>query len=351
MTRLVLPELPRTKIYPTPDGPMDRQWQDFFLNLYTRVGGFSTGDSDELEVAIVTGLFDIQRDYGQEIDELRKSIETLSSPQLYDGMISDVQKLIATEALLPMGDTDPDLTSEVSWSFKSPSGASGTFYYGGYYIFGATDNDFNPSTTLGTANASYAAHAFLVQAAGASGGVDTVIRVTGTSITDAGVRTAADTEDLTVDDAGAAGTYYETSKKWIGQVTIAKQSGPDLLCNYGFCKYWDNHNTDFRLVGVEIVWLGGANDATPDFGIRHHKATGWTYNNGATPTPPAYVVDMNTDHNTEIQTVSGEDGAWKRDNLTESVNGASSEGIIFEVVTSANKAFDLGNILLKIRSH
>lgn len=239
--------------------------------------------------------------------------------------------------------------SERSWPFKSPSGVSGTFYYGGYYSFGGSANDFNPSINFGTANLSYAAHGFLVQAAGAGGGTDTVIRFAGTSIDDEGNRTAADTEDLTVDDAGAAGTYYETTKKWIGQVSITKQSGPDLLCNYGFCKYWDNNNNAFRVVGIEVTWLGGANDGGANFGIRHHKGTGWTYNAGAAPTPPAYIADMNTDHNTEINIGNGINGAWKRSNLNTTVDGRNTEGTIFEVTTTANKAFDLGGILLRIR--
>ena len=238
---------------------------------------------------------------------------------------------------------------DVAWSFKSPAGASGTFYYGGFYDHAATDNDFNPAVTFGTANASHASHFYLVQAAGASGGTDTVIRVTGTTIDDQGNRTAAATVDITVDDAGAAGTYYETTEKWLGQVSIEKQSGPDLLCNYGFCKYWDHNNTNFKVRGVEATWLGGANDGSANIGLRHHKATGWTYNNGAAATPPPYIADMNTDHNTEINIVNGENGAWKRDNLTTSVEGSGSEGTIFEVVTSANKAFDLGNLLLRVR--
>ena len=239
--------------------------------------------------------------------------------------------------------------SEKSWTFTSPAGSSGIFYYGGFYLFGATDNDFNPSTTHGTANASYAAHFFLVQAAGGAGGTDTVIRITGTSITDDGVRTAADTEDLTVDDAGAANTYYETSKKWIGQVTIAKQSGPDLLCNYGFAKYWDNNNTNFRISGIEVTWFGGATDAGANIELIHHKNTGWTYNSGSTPTNPSAVVDMNTDHVTETSVINNENGAWKRSNLSTDIGGGASEGTIFKVTTGSNKAFELGNILLRIK--
>ncbi len=235
-----------------------------------------------------------------------------------------------------------------AFTFSSPSGGSGTTYAGGHYRFGATDNDFNPSITFGMANAAYGDHVFIVAAAGASGGTDTVIRVTGTSITDAAARVTLDTEDLTADDAGAAGAYYETVKKWVGQVTIVVLSGPDLLCNYGGAKYWDDNNEDFKVEGVDVTWLGGANDATPNLILRHHKATGWTYNAGSTPTPPTPIATMNTDYVTETQVLSGEEGAWKRTNLSTNVNGSGSEGTMIEVVTTANKTFELGNFLMRV---
>lgn len=238
--------------------------------------------------------------------------------------------------------------SEKTWGFTSPSGSSGAFFYGGYYQFASTDNDFNPAITWGTASSSYAAHILFVAAAGGAGGTDTVVRVSGVSITDTGTRTAVDTEDVTMDDAGAAGAYYETSKKWLGQVTIEKQSGPDLLCNYGWVKYWDNNNTNYTIKGVEAVWLAGANDANIDIQLLHHKSTGWTYNNGAEPTFPTPIAALSTDHSTDDQAVNGENGAWKRDNLDVAVTGSGSEGALFCVITTANKAFELGNLMLRI---
>lgn len=241
-----------------------------------------------------------------------------------------------------------EFASTRAFTFSSPSGGSGITYSGGHYRFGATDNDFNPLITFGTANGAYGDHIFLVAAAGAGGGTDTVIRITGTSMLDDTTRTPGDTEDLTVDDAGAAGVYYETVKKWVGQVTIAKISGPDILCNYGGAKYWDDNNTDFIVIGVDVTWLGGANDGAANLILRHHKATGWTYNAGSVPTPPAAIADMNTDYVTEIDILNGEEGAWKQTNLAVNVNGASAEGLIIEVVTSANKAFEIGNFLVRV---
>ena len=242
--------------------------------------------------------------------------------------------------------------SEKAWAFESATGSSGIFYYGGFYDFGASNDNFNPSLASGwgTTNKSYAAHFFVVAAAGGAGGTDTVIRITGTSITDAAVRTAADTEDLTLDDAGAAGAYYETTKKWIGNITVVKQSGPDLECNYGWTKYWDNNNTDFIVDGIEVTILAGANDTGFNLRLLHHKTTGWTYNAGSTPTPPTPIAALQTDHVTEYELANNENAAWKRDDLATAIAGGNGEGTIWEITTTANRAVETGNILMRITS-
>ncbi len=239
--------------------------------------------------------------------------------------------------------------SEKAWAFMSRDAASGTNYIGGFYKFATSDNDFNPVQTFGTANSSYAAHFFIVTAGGAGTG-DTVVRITGTSITDGGVRAAGATEDLTIASAEGASTYHETPKKWLGQISIVKISGDDVLMNYGYCKYWDNNNNDFQIIGFEATWLGAKNDNTPDILLRHHKATGWTYNNGAAPTPPTALASMATDHNTEILIITNEEGAWKRDNFATDVSGADIEGTIIELVTTTNRTYAVGNFMLRIRA-
>ena len=238
--------------------------------------------------------------------------------------------------------------TEKSWTFDSPAGSFGTFYFGGFYEFAASDDDFSGGPTFGTANVSKAAHFFTVLGATT---VDILtIRVTGTSITDAGVRTTSDTEDIVYANSSAVDTYKETIKKWLGTVTITVLSGTAKTCNYGFVKYWDSNNRDFIVLGVEATWLGGANDASPNIKLRHHKATGWTFNAGNPPTPPTEIVAMATDHSTEDQVVNNENGAWKRDNLSTEIEGANGEGTIFEVITTANKTFELGNLLLRVEA-
>ena len=231
-----------------------------------------------------------------------------------------------------------------SWPFKSKSGASGTVYVGGLYELASSDNDFSAPPTFGTANKALGAHAFVVL--GAATVDELTIRVSGTSITDAGVRTGSDTEDVVIPNSTAVDSYFETTKKWLGQITISVQSGTAKTCNYGFANYWNNNGADFSVTGCEASWLAGASDSDADLQVLHHKATGWTFNSGAPPTPPSAIASMAADYSTDDQTISGEQGAWKRTGLSADVNADSAEGVIIAVVTSANGAFDLGSFTL-----
>ena len=230
-----------------------------------------------------------------------------------------------------------------AWTFDSPAGASGTFYFGGFYLFHSAAFTPAAGTNVGTANAAYGAHALVVLGAAST---NMVVRVTGTSITDDAVRTTSDTEDIDT-SGGATNAYYETNKKWIGLVSYTLQSGTGVIINAGFSKYWDNNNANFEVTGLEAVWLGGAADSGADIELLHHKATGWTYGAGGTPTTPTAIASMSTDYVTEVAIVSGEDGAWKRTNLSENVEGAGSEGILWRITTSANKTFELGTLLMR----
>ncbi len=238
--------------------------------------------------------------------------------------------------------------SEKAWAFMSRDAGSGTNYIGGFYILQNGTSDFIVPQTLGTALASYAAHAFLV--AGASPGSDSVIRVSGTSITDQGVRTPGDTEDLSFPSTASISDYRETPKKWLGEVAFTFISGDNtVVYNRGFCKYWDNNNTNFQVVGFEATWLGAQNDDNPDIKLRYHRATGWIFNLGSTPTPPPELASMVADHGTEIQIKTAQEGAWKRDNLSQNMSGGNGEGTIIELVTTTNRTYAIGNFMLRVR--
>ena len=227
------------------------------------------------------------------------------------------------------------------WGFVSFVGVSAvTQYVGGFYKFGASNFIPAGGQSLGTANISYAAHAFIVLGTSSA---DMVVRVTGTSITDSGVRTPADTEDIDT-SGGSLNDYYETSKKWLGTVSISLVSGTGINVNYGLAKYWDNNNTDFYLRGFEVVGFCGASDATPQIKVIHHKTTGWTYNVGSTPTPPAPLADLQTCHNTEFQFNLDEHFAWKRANLNETIQGSLSEGLLFSIDINNNKSISFADL-------
>jgi hypothetical protein len=220
-------------------------------------------------------------------------------------------------------------TATPTWSFQTNSA---TGFAGGFYEFSGTDDDFSPSIPFGTALVAKAAHFMIVT--GAVPGAAVTIRVTGTSITDAGVRTAADTEDIVVPGATAVNSYFETSKKWNGTVTVSVFAGTPITCNYGWSKYFDLNNLNFLLIGIECLWESDSSDSTSNIELRHHKSTGWTFNAGADPTPPTPIAARATDYGAENGQEVGP-GAWKRANLSLAVGGAASEGIMFEITSGS----------------
>jgi hypothetical protein len=175
-----------------------------------------------------------------------------------------------------------------------------------------------------------------------------VVRFTGTSVDEAGNRVTGDTQDIDT-SGGATNDYFETSKKWVGQVSVSLLSGTGVVVNHGLCKYWDNQNSDFRVTGIEVTGRAGANDAGPNFGVIRHRTVGWTYGGGSGAIHPPYVADMQTDFVNEYQFVNGEHFAWKRVGLSEEVNGSGSEGLICEVTTAANRSIESCNWTFSIR--
>jgi len=223
------------------------------------------------------------------------------------------------------------------------TGSSGTTFIIGSYEFGLSDNDFNPSVNFGSANVAHGSRFFLVQAAGAGGG-DTTVRVTGTSILGA-VSTPADTEDLIVSDAAAAGTYYSTLKRWNGELTISQLSGPDLLMNFGLATWYDRGATDFTLTSLAAQAFGGANDSGFDLQILKHSALGWTYVPAGEPLPAAPGASSLSDMTPNHEVANGKEWSWDRPSLNIIVAGASGEGLIARAVTTTNNTIAHGTVL------
>ncbi len=233
-----------------------------------------------------------------------------------------------------------DAPFESSFMFRSVGAGPNTVYIGGYYNFESTADNFNPSVTCGTINLSYAGHIGFVADTPPAG--STTIQVSGTSITDAGVR-AVTSEDVVFTPSDPINTWKETTKKWLGQVTIEKTAGDDRLCNYGYVKYWDFANRDFTLQGFEFTWFGGGNDSGADLIVYHHKATGWTYNAGAPPDPPVFA-QMSVTHGAERQVGLDTPGAFKRTGLDQPVAGAAEEGLIAAAIQTTGIPFDSGTL-------
>ena len=245
-----------------------------------------------------------------------------------------------------------------SYAFRSPAGGSGVFYVAGFYEAPAADanlDEGSPTVVLGTANISYAAHAFLVAggagvAAGGAGAVE--IEVSGTSITDAGVRTPGDTQIIVADiTALALNQFVETSKKWIGQVTYTLQNAAGSTqttfsadFNYGFNKYEDFGNKDFTVNSFECVGRAGANDSSFNIRFLFQNDQDWVYSAAAFAPTTTEITNMATVHGAENDLASGEPFAFKVGGLSQFVNGTGSEGVVVEVTTGSNNSVGSMNV-------
>jgi len=242
-----------------------------------------------------------------------------------------------------------------SYSVNSLAGTSGTYHFAGFYTVNAGEAVLNQGALTqaeGAANVPYGAHAFFVAkaAGGASGGSTGTakVTVTGTSITDAGVRNASGSEIIVADvTAAATNEYFETSLKWIGTVTYTiaatgDHTTFDLSGNYGLCKYEDFGNRAFKLTDWEFTGIAGATHGTFDLEVLHHKATGWTYSAAAFTPGAAAILKFTTDYDVENDLDSGLPVVWKRAELSTSVAGAASEGLIIRMTTGANNLVENG---------
>jgi len=221
-------------------------------------------------------------------------------------------------------------------------GNAATNYFGGFYEAPAADATLTiggtVTQTLGTAGEVKAAHAFCV--ASAAGGTDLVLTVTGVSITDLGVKNDSDSEIIVADtDAAVTDQYFETSKKWLGQITytLTGSSGA-FTFNYGFCKYEDFGNRSFTITDFEVTGTGGASETGLDIQLLRHRSTGWTYSAAAFVPGDGTVCDLATDHGTNNNLTNGESFAYKRASLATVVQGSASEGVIVRVVTAVNNS-------------
>lgn len=258
--------------------------------------------------------------------------------------------IVSLEALSP--------TVPLADSITTRSSGTGVFNMLGFYDCPVADSNLDQAGTTqthGTANGAYSAHAIVVAAAaGVTDGSNLVLTITGTSITDVGVRTAADSEIIVADcTASATDDYYESVKKWIGQITYTLSSSGggtfNYDFNYGFAAYEDNGNVDFDLDHFLFEWFAGANDSGFDIEFHHHKATGWTYHATAFNAGVGALYTLSTDYVTERQLINGKYGRWKRTGLADSIAGSAGEGLIVHIVTTVNNSVQWCNSSINIR--
>ncbi len=231
-----------------------------------------------------------------------------------------------------------------SYSLSNP-GNSGTFYVGGHYGFSATDATLTiggvVTRTFGAVGECHASHAFIV--ASGAGGADLVLTVSGISIDDMGVKNLADTEIIVPDtDAAVLNQYFETSKKWLGQIvfTLTGAAGA-FTFNYGFAKYEDFGNQDFEVTDFEATGEARANETGLNIELLYHEATAFLYNAGAFVPNQTALVSLAVDHGTDGNDVANGFGfAYKRTGLSQVVGGNDDEGLMIRVTTVVNNSIN-----------
>ena len=232
------------------------------------------------------------------------------------------------------------------------SAALGSNYIGGFYNLTAAKVTLTiggtVTQTLGTALNANGARALCV-VSGPSVGA-TILTVTGISIDDSGVLNAADSEIL-IANCGvvAANAYFQTSKKWLGQITYTLSgggAGNALSFNYGFVRAKTNNNTNFTIRGLIMFALGGATDTGVNLELLHHRLTGWAYSAAAFTYPVASrIIMLSTDYGANTRIASGIYINWRRTNLLTAIAGATGgEGYLVRLTTTINAALRWGYV-------
>jgi hypothetical protein len=240
-------------------------------------------------------------------------------------------------------------------SYMMTSGNPDIYYLAGYYHFSGTDanlDEGSPTVAFGPSNNMYAAHAAIVAGGpgAVAGGGQVGLRVTGTSITDAGVRTPGDSETIVNDITTLALNDFVEGKKWLGTVTFelfvvaGAPTSYSLDFNYGFAKYEDFGNRNFTVTDIEAVGRGGGADPGFNIILYHHNTSGWTYAAAGFVPGGTQISNLQTDVSPENALTNNEPFAYKRASLSTFINGADSEGVVVAVVTTAGNVIESMNV-------
>lgn len=247
-----------------------------------------------------------------------------------------------------------------SYSFQSPPGGSGSFFVGGFYDFAEDAIDLTAATppppndgvfvTFGGVNGPASGRAALVAGAvgTASGGAGTVeIVVSGTSITDLGVRTASDTEVIVADvTTMSVDAYFETTKKWIGEITFTLQNSGGsthtaftATFNYGLIRVEDFGGNNFNVDIFDFEGLAGSNDTEFNVQLLKHDDQNWTFAASGFLPGGTILVDMGVDYAPENDLTNATPFSFQRIDLNTLIKVVSDqEGLIIRVTTGSNNS-------------
>lgn len=227
-----------------------------------------------------------------------------------------------------------------AYSYSDP-GNEDVSYVGGFYEAPSTNTTLTAGgagTTFGLANLAYGAYAFAV--ASGAGGVAALV-VSGTTVDNFGVRVASDTEVLIADTSTATtNAYYQTTKRWIGQITYTLVGSGTFIFNYGLAAYEHMNDRDFYITSFELTGKSSAAGTNFDVQLLHHRFTGWIYSAAAfVPGSTGGVIcSLLTDYvNSSI--ASGEYFAYHRNGLFYKIMGSTDRGMLIKISQITNNAF------------
>lgn len=233
----------------------------------------------------------------------------------------------------------------------------GTSYVNGYYdapssAFSFTGSD---SVAYGTGNIAYGAHAFIITpTAGLVVGTDIEVKVSGAYYVDSTGVLAAGSEIITSNlENESPEMYLETNLKWVGQVTFQITTGAPTdtgTLNYGYSKYEDVGDRKFNCVYCEFQGKanGSTSEADLEIQLLKHQATGWTYSaSNFVPGSFPAIVDFKQLYTPFCNLANGQNFAFKRTGIYETVRGDLSEGILWRMVHNGN-TYDVVNIAVGV---
>jgi len=245
-----------------------------------------------------------------------------------------------------------------SYSYTSKDLGFGVRYKAGFYdspLTSTTLGSVGATVTYGSVNAPYNAHAFVV-----CGGVGTAtggivgVEVSGAFFDDMGTLTLAYKDTIITDITAVALHEYYEGVKFVGTTTwtlitmSGSPSAASLTFNYGYAKYEDFGDKDFYLTDIEIVGRPNENDTGFNVELLKHAPEGWTYSAGAFVPGNSAIASFGVDLAPYNDLYNDIDFSWKRTDLTEFINGAGDEGVVYRITTTDNKAIQTMDMHLTI---